>query len=230
MLSELGIGFVPFSPLGKGFLTGTIDTTTTFEAGDLRNRIPRFTADARGANQAMVDLLARIAKRLDATPAQVALAWLLAREPWIVPIPGTRKVARLEENLAAADLELTTADLNEIETASAAITVQGARYPEATDEPDSIRPVSTTDQRQITPADSDRRPAVHPPSTGSTMPVTKEECGPARKATASAISSGRAQRPMGMTSMSSRSAGSAALGSVMAVSVEPGATLLTRMP
>ena len=131
MLSELGIGFVPFSPLGKGFLTGTIDTTTTFEAGDLRNRIPRFTADARGANQAMVDLLARIAKRLDATPAQVALAWLLAREPWIVPIPGTRKVARLEENLAAADLELTTADLNEIETASAAITVQGARYPEA---------------------------------------------------------------------------------------------------
>jgi aryl-alcohol dehydrogenase-like predicted oxidoreductase len=131
MLSELGIGFVPFSPLGKGFLTGTIDTTTTFEAGDLRNRIPRFTADARGANQAMVDLLARIAKRLDATPAQVALAWLLAQEPWIVPIPGTRKVARLEENLAAAGLELTTADLNEIETASAAITVQGARYPEA---------------------------------------------------------------------------------------------------
>ena len=107
MLSELGIGFVPFSPLGKGFLTGTIDTTTTFEAGDLRNRIPRFTADARAANQAMVDLLARIAKRLDATPAQVALAWLLAQEPWIVPIPGTRKLARLEENLAAADLELT---------------------------------------------------------------------------------------------------------------------------
>ena len=130
-LSELGIGFVPFSPLGKGFLTGTIDTTTTFEAGDLRNRIPRFTADARAANQAMVDLLARIAKRLDATPAQVALAWLLAQEPWIVPIPGTRKLARLEENLAAADLELTATDLNEIETASAAITVQGARYPEA---------------------------------------------------------------------------------------------------
>jgi aryl-alcohol dehydrogenase-like predicted oxidoreductase len=130
-LAELGIGFVPFSPLGKGFLTGTIDTTTTFEAGDLRNRIPRFTAAARAANQAMVDLLVRIAGRLKATPAQVALAWLLAQEPWIVPIPGTRKLSRLEENLAAADLELTGTDLNEIETASAAITVQGARYPEA---------------------------------------------------------------------------------------------------
>jgi aryl-alcohol dehydrogenase-like predicted oxidoreductase len=130
-LSELGIGFVPFSPLGKGFLTGTIDTTTSFETGDFRNVIPRFTADARAANQAMVDLLARIAKRLDATPAQIALAWLLAQKPWIVPIPGTRKLARLEENLAAADLVLTATDLNEIETASAAITVQGARYPEA---------------------------------------------------------------------------------------------------
>ena len=130
-LSELGIGFVPFSPLGKGFLTGTIDTTTTFEAGDFRNGIPRFAADARAANQAMVDLLARIAGRLDATPAQVALAWLLARQPWIAPIPGTRKLARLEENLAAAGLELTATDLDEIETASAAITVQGSRYPEA---------------------------------------------------------------------------------------------------
>ncbi len=131
VLSELGIGFVPFSPLGKGFLTGTIGTTTAFEAGDFRNGIPRFAAGARAANQAMVDLLARIAGRLGATSAQVALAWLLAQEPWIVPIPGTRKLARLEENLAAAGLELTTADLNEIETASAAITVQGARYPEA---------------------------------------------------------------------------------------------------
>jgi aryl-alcohol dehydrogenase-like predicted oxidoreductase len=131
LLSELDIGFVPFSPLGKGFLTGTIDTSTAFAAGDFRNGIPRFTAGARAANQAVVDLLAQIAKRLDATPAQIALAWLLAREPWIVPIPGTRKLSRLEENLAAADLELTAADLAEIETASAAITVQGARYPEA---------------------------------------------------------------------------------------------------
>ena len=131
VLSELGIGFVPFSPLGKGFLTGTIDTATTFEAGDFRTSIPRFAAGARAANQAVVDLLARIAERLDATPAQVALAWLLAQEPWVVPIPGTRKLARLEENIAAAGLELTAADLTEIETASAAITVQGARYPEA---------------------------------------------------------------------------------------------------
>ena len=130
-LAELGIGFVPFSPLGKGFLTGTIDTATGFEAGDVRNVIPRFAADARAANQAMVNLLARIAGRLDATPAQVALAWLLAQEPGIVPIPGTRKLARLEENLAAADLELAPADLDELQTASAAITVQGARYPEA---------------------------------------------------------------------------------------------------
>ncbi|MGO8726418.1 MAG: aldo/keto reductase [Streptosporangiaceae bacterium] len=130
-LAELGIGFVPFSPLGKGFLTGTIDTTTTFEAGDLRNGLPRFTADARAANQAVVDLLARIAGQLSATPAQVAIAWLLAQKPWIVPIPGTRKLTRLEENLAAADLELTATDLDEIDTASAAITVEGARYPES---------------------------------------------------------------------------------------------------
>jgi aryl-alcohol dehydrogenase-like predicted oxidoreductase len=131
VLSELGIGFVPFSPLGKGFLTGTIDTTTEFEAGDVRNVIPRFAADARAANQAMVGLLARTAKRLDATPAQVALAWLLAQKPWIAPIPGTRKLARLEENLAAADLQLTAAELDELDTASTAITVRGARYPEA---------------------------------------------------------------------------------------------------
>ena len=130
-LAELGIGFVPFSPLGKGFLTGTIDTATAFESGDFRTGIPRFAADARAANQAVVDLLARIAGRLGATPAQVALAWLLAQEPWIVPIPGTRKLARLEENLVAADIELTSGDLAEIETASAAIAVQGARYPEA---------------------------------------------------------------------------------------------------
>ena len=130
-LAGLGIGLVPFSPLGKGFLTGTIDATTTFEAGDFRGAIPRFAADAREANQAVVDLLARIAAGHGATPAQVALAWLLARQPWIVPIPGTRKLIRLEENLAAADLELTTADLADLDTASAAIEVQGARYPEA---------------------------------------------------------------------------------------------------
>lgn len=131
VLSDLGIGFVPFSPLGKGFLTGTIDTTTTFEAGDFRNAIPRFATDARAANQAMTGLLKRTAARLNTSPAQVALAWLLAQQPWIVPIPGTRKLTRLEENLAAADLQLTTAELDEIGTASAAITVQGARYPEA---------------------------------------------------------------------------------------------------
>jgi aryl-alcohol dehydrogenase-like predicted oxidoreductase len=129
-LAELGIGFVPFSPLGRGFLTGTIDTTTDFEAGDARNILPRFAPDARAANQAMVDLLARAAKRLEATPAQVALAWLLAQQPWIVPIPGTRKLSRLEENLAAADLELTADELDELDSASAAITLQGARYPE----------------------------------------------------------------------------------------------------
>ena len=130
-LSELGIGFVPFSPLGRGFLTGTIDTTTTFEEGDFRNGVPRFAADARAANQAVVDLLAGVAARLDATPAQVALGWLLAQQPWVVPIPGTRKLARLEENLAAADLELPAADVMEISTLSAAITVEGARYSEA---------------------------------------------------------------------------------------------------
>ena len=130
-LSELGIGLVPFSPLGKGFLTGSIDTTTTFETGDFRNVVPRFAADARAANQAVVALLARVAARLDATAAQVALAWLLAQQPWLAPIPGTRKLARLAENLAAADLELPAADLNEITTVSANITMEGAGYPEA---------------------------------------------------------------------------------------------------
>jgi len=130
-LAELGIGLVPFSPLGKGFLTGTINAATTFETDDFRNGIPRFAADAREANQAVVDLLAKIASGLGATPAQVALAWLLAQQPWIVPIPGTRKLSRLEENLAAADLELSASDLGELDTTSAAIEVQGARYPEA---------------------------------------------------------------------------------------------------
>ena len=132
-LAELGIGFVPFSPLGRGFLTGTIDLTTTFEAGDMRNGLPRFAADARATNQAVVDLLTRIAARLDATTAQVALAWLLAQQPWLAPIPGTRKLARLEENLAAADLELAAEDVAEITTVSANIVVEGARYPEDTD-------------------------------------------------------------------------------------------------
>jgi aryl-alcohol dehydrogenase-like predicted oxidoreductase len=130
-LAELGIGFVPFSPLGKGFLTGTIDTTTTFAARDARAAIPRFEADARAANQAVVDLLDGVASRLGATKAQVALAWLLAQHSWIVPIPGTRKVSRLEENLGAADLQLSAADLDEIEAASSAISIQGARYPDA---------------------------------------------------------------------------------------------------
>jgi aryl-alcohol dehydrogenase-like predicted oxidoreductase len=130
-LTELGIGFVPFSPLGRGFLTGTIDTTTTFEAGDFRNAAPRFQADARAANQAVVDLLDSIATRLGATKAQIALAWLLAQYPSIVPIPGTRKVSRLEENLAAADLHLAKTDLDELDAASSAITIEGARYSDA---------------------------------------------------------------------------------------------------
>ena len=131
LCEELGIGFVPFSPLGKGFLTGAINADTKFAANDFRNIVPRFSEEARRANQALVDVVGRLAARLGATPAQVALAWLLAQEPWIVPISGTRKLARLEENLGAAELELTATDLTEIETASAAITVQGARYPEA---------------------------------------------------------------------------------------------------
>ena len=129
-LEELGVGFVPFSPLGRGFLTGGIDATTTFEAGDFRASLPRFTREARAANQALVDLLGLVAARKGATPAQIALAWLLAQTPWIVPIPGTTKLHRLEENIAAAELELTPEDLQEIDEAAAAIPVQGARYPE----------------------------------------------------------------------------------------------------
>jgi aryl-alcohol dehydrogenase-like predicted oxidoreductase len=129
-LEELGIGFVPFSPLGKGFLTGKIDETTEFASGDFRNSVPRFTnPEARKANLAFVDLLTRIAERKNASPAQIALAWLLAQKPWIVPIPGTTKLHRLEENIAATDLELTPDDLREIEEAQ--ITAQGDRYAEA---------------------------------------------------------------------------------------------------
>jgi aryl-alcohol dehydrogenase-like predicted oxidoreductase len=129
-LEELGIGFVPFSPLGKGFLTGKISAATSFDSSDIRSTIPRFTPEARKANQALIDLLGRIAARKTATPAQVALAWLLTQKPWIVPIPGTRRVERLDENLAAATIELTVDDLGEIERAAAQIQVQGARYPE----------------------------------------------------------------------------------------------------
>jgi aryl-alcohol dehydrogenase-like predicted oxidoreductase len=130
-LEELGIGFVPFSPLGKGFLTGKIDETTTFSSTDFRNTVPRFSPDARKANKALVDLLGQIAERKKATPAQIALAWLLAQKPWIVPIPGTTKVHRLRENMAADAIELSDGDLREIESAASQITVQGARYSEA---------------------------------------------------------------------------------------------------
>jgi len=129
-LEELGIGFVPFSPLGKGFLTGAIDEKTTFEKSDFRNVVPRFTPEARKANLALVDLLRRIAEQKKATPAQIALAWLLARQPWIVPIPGTTKRSRLEENLGAAAVELTADERREIESAASRIDIQGARYPE----------------------------------------------------------------------------------------------------
>ena len=129
-LEELGIGFVPFSPLGKGFLTGKINENTTFDSGDFRNIVPRFTPEARKANRAVVDLLRTISERKKATPAQVALAWLLARKPWIVPIPGTTKLARLEENIGAVEIQLTADDLREIDSAAAKITIQGARYPE----------------------------------------------------------------------------------------------------
>jgi aryl-alcohol dehydrogenase-like predicted oxidoreductase len=129
-LEELGIGFVPYSPLGKGFLTGKMDENTTFDSSDFRNALPRFTPEARKANQALVDLLGIIAKRKKATPAQIALAWLLAQKPWIVPIPGTTKLHRLEENLGSVAVELTPDDLREIDSASSKITVQGARYPE----------------------------------------------------------------------------------------------------
>jgi len=130
MLEELGIGFVPFSPLGKGFLTGKIDENTKFDGSDFRNIVPRFTPEARKANRALVDLLARIAARKKATPAQIALAWLLAQKPWIVPIPGTTELARLEENIGAVAVELTTGDLREIDSAASKISIQGARYPE----------------------------------------------------------------------------------------------------
>jgi len=129
-LEELGIGFVPFAPLGKGFLTGKIDETTTFVEGDFRNAVPRFSAEARKANQAIVDLVARIATEKGATSAQIALAWLLAQKPWIVPIPGTTKRHRLEENVGGASVTLTPEDLAEIETASSRIEIQGERYPE----------------------------------------------------------------------------------------------------
>ena len=129
-LEELGIGFVPFSPLGRGFLTGTIDANTTFDKSDFRSSVPRFTPEARRANEALVALLRTTAGRKNATPAQIALAWLLARKPWIVPIPGTTKPARLEENVAAAAVDLTEDDLRDIDRAAAGITVQGARYPE----------------------------------------------------------------------------------------------------
>jgi aryl-alcohol dehydrogenase-like predicted oxidoreductase len=129
-LEELGIGLVPYSPLGKGFLTGTIDEKTTFDGSDFRNILPRFRPEARKANQALVDLLRTIAERKKATPAQIALAWLLAQKPWIVPIPGTRKRERLEENLGAAAVDLTPGDLRDIDRAASAITVQGNRYPD----------------------------------------------------------------------------------------------------
>jgi len=129
-LAELGIGFVPYSPLGKGFLTGKINENTAFDSSDFRNILPRFTPEARKANQALIDLLAQIAERKKATPAQIALAWLLAQKPWIVPIPGTTRLGRLEENIGAAAVELTPADLREIESASSKIKVEGARYPE----------------------------------------------------------------------------------------------------
>jgi aryl-alcohol dehydrogenase-like predicted oxidoreductase len=130
VLDELGIGFVPYSPLGRGFLTGKMNENTTFDSSDFRNMLPRFTPEARKMNQALVDLLGEIAKRKKATPAQIALAWLLAQKPWIVPIPGTTKLRRLEENLGAAEIELTADDLRDIESAASKIKVEGARYPE----------------------------------------------------------------------------------------------------
>src|SRR5437879_4339738 len=129
-LEELGIGFVPFSPLGKGFLTGKINENTKFDSSDFRNVVPRFTPEARKTNQALVDLVSKIAERKKATPAQIALAWLLAQKPWIVPIPGTTKLHRLEENLGAAAIELTPSDLREIDSASSKMKMEGARYPE----------------------------------------------------------------------------------------------------
>ena len=130
LLEELGIGFVPYSPLGRGFLTGKIDESTRFESSDFRNILPRFSAEARKANQTLVDLLKSIGERKQATPAQIALAWLLSQKPWIVPIPGTTKLNRLEENIGAVAVELTTDDLREIDVAASQIAVEGARYPE----------------------------------------------------------------------------------------------------
>jgi aryl-alcohol dehydrogenase-like predicted oxidoreductase len=130
LLEELGIGFVPYSPLGRGFLTGKIDESTTFESNDFRNILPRFSAEARKANQTLVDLLKSIGESKNATPAQIALAWLLAQKPWIVPIPGTTKLNRLEENIGALEVELSDDDLREIDNAASKITVEGARYPE----------------------------------------------------------------------------------------------------
>ena len=130
LLEELGIGFVPYSPLGRGFLTGKMNENTTFDGTDFRNTLPRFTPEARKANQALVDLLGAIAKRKNATPAQIALAWLLAQKPWVVPIPGTTKLKRLEENVGSVEIEPTQDDLREIESAASQIEVQGARYPE----------------------------------------------------------------------------------------------------
>ena len=130
-LEELGIGFVPFSPLGRGFLTGKINENTTFDSSDFRNTLPRFTAEARKANEALLDLLRQIAEQKKVTPAQISLAWLLARKPWIVPIPGTTKLNRLEENIGAVAVELTSEDLRSIENAASQIMIQGARYPEA---------------------------------------------------------------------------------------------------
>lgn len=129
-LEELGIGFVPFSPLGKGFLTGKIDENTTFDSADFRNIVPRFSPEARKANRVLVDLIGKFAERKNATPAQIALAWVLARKPWIVPIPGTTKLHRLKENIGALDVELTPDDLREIDSVASQIAVQGARYPE----------------------------------------------------------------------------------------------------
>jgi len=129
-IEELGIGLVAYSPLGKGFLTGKIDETTTLDSSDFRSTLPRFTPEARKANQALVDLIGAIAERKKATPAQIALAWVLAQKPWIVPIPGTTKLHRLDENIGAVAVELTSDDLREIDTAAAKITVQGERYPE----------------------------------------------------------------------------------------------------
>jgi aryl-alcohol dehydrogenase-like predicted oxidoreductase len=129
-LEKLGIGLVPFSPLGKGFLTGKINENTTFDSSDFRNIVPRFTTEARKANLALVNLLRKVAERKKATPAQIALAWLLAQKPWIVPIPGTRKLERLEENIGAVAVELTSEDLHEIDSAVSKVTIQGARYPE----------------------------------------------------------------------------------------------------